>query len=88
MRKEVDGNYRIIKTIGEGTYSTVYKAVDQRINKIVALKRVKIRRVEDGVPKEFVREVEAVQRFEHENILKISEVFVGKSNIMIVSEFC
>ena len=88
MRKEVDGNYRIIKTIGEGTYSTVYKAVDQRINKIVALKRVKIRRVEDGVPKEFVREVEAVQRFDHENILKISEVFVGKSNIMIVSEFC
>ena len=88
MRKEVDGNYRIIKTIGEGTYSTVYKAVDQRINKIVALKRVKIRRVEDGVPKEFVREVESVQRFEHENILKISEVFVGKSNIMIVSEFC
>ena len=87
-RQDIEGNYRILKSIGEGTYSSVYKAVDQRINKIVALKRVKIRRAEDGVPKEFVREVEALQRFDHENILAISEVFIGKSNIMIVSEYC
>mmetsp|Transcript_33757 Transcript_33757/g.41690 ORF Transcript_33757/g.41690 Transcript_33757/m.41690 type:complete len:82 (+) Transcript_33757:1-246(+) len=76
--KDIDGNYRIVKAIGEGTYSTVYKAIDQRCNKVVALKRVKIRRVEDGVPKEFVREVEALQRFNHENIVKIDEVFIGK----------
>ena len=54
----------------------------------MALKRVKIRKVEDGIPKEFVREVEALQRFDHENIIKISEVFIGKSNINIVYEFC
>ena len=28
LKSEIDGNYRIIKTIGEGTYSTVLKAVD------------------------------------------------------------
>lgn len=27
-KKDKDGNYRIIKTVGEGTYSTVFKAVD------------------------------------------------------------
>ena len=58
--QDIEGNYRILKLIGEGTYSSVYKAVDQRNNQIVALKRVKIRRAEDGVPKEFVREVEAL----------------------------
>ena len=26
--KDIDGNYRILKSIGEGTYSSVYKAVD------------------------------------------------------------
>lgn len=59
-KTEIDGNYRIIKTIGEGTYSSVFKAIDQRSNKVVALKRVKIRKAEDGIPKEFVREVEAL----------------------------
>ena len=55
---------------------------------MVALKRVKIRKTEDGIPKEFVREVEAVQRFAHANIIRISEVFIGKSNINIVYEYC
>ena len=87
-KSEIDGNFRIIQTIGEGTYSSVFKAIDQRNNSIVALKRVKIRKVEDGIPKEFVREVEALQRFDHENIIKISEVFIGKSNINIVYEYC
>ena len=59
-KTEIDGNFRIIKTIGQGTYSQVYKAIDQRTNTIVALKKVKIRKAEDGIPKEFVREVEAL----------------------------
>ena len=27
-KSEVDGNFRIIETIGEGTYSSVFKAID------------------------------------------------------------
>ena len=88
MKNTVDGNYRIVKNIGEGTYSSVFKAIDQRTNTVVALKRVKIRRADDGIPKEFVREVETVQRFDHPNIIKISEVFVGKANINLVYEYC
>ena len=60
MKDSIDGNFRLIKTIGQGTYSSVYKAIDQRNNTVVALKRVKIRKAEDGIPKEFVREIEAV----------------------------
>ena len=88
MKNSIDGNFRIVKNIGEGTYSSVYMAIDQRTNSIVALKRIKIRKTEDGIPKEFVREVEAVQRFDHPNIIKISEVFIGKSNINLVYEYC
>ena len=60
MKDSIDGNFRLVKTIGQGTYSSVYKAIDQRNNIVVALKRVKIRKAEDGIPKEFVREIEAV----------------------------
>jgi hypothetical protein len=38
----------------------VFKAVDQSTGEFVALKRVKIRKTEEGVPKEFVREMEAL----------------------------
>ena len=88
MKKDIDSHYRIITSIGEGTYSQVFKAIDQRTNREVALKRVKIRRAEEGLPKEFVREVESLQRLLHKNIVKIEEVFVGKSNINIVYPFC
>jgi len=54
----------------------------------VALKRVKIRKTEEGVPKEFIREMEALQRVLHPNVIRIKEVFVGTSNINVVYPFC
>ena len=66
----------------------MFRAVDIRTDKTVALKRVKIRKAEEGVPKEFIREVESLQRLLHDNIIKIDQVFVGKTNINIVYPFC
>ena len=88
QKKDIDSHYRVIENIGEGTYSSVFKAIDQRNDRVVALKRVKIRKAEEGLPKEFVREVESLQRLLHENIIKVEEVFVGKTNINIVYPFC
>ena len=88
MKKDIDSHYQILGNIGEGTYSTVFKAVDQRTDQVVALKRVKIRKAEEGLPKEFVREIESLQRLLHENIIKVEEVFIGKTNINIVYPFC
>lgn len=53
---------------------------------LVALKRVKIRKADDGLPKEFLREVEVLKYLSHPNIIKIYEVFVGKTNINVVYE--
>ena len=39
------------------------------------------------MPKEFVREVESLQRLVHPNIIRILGVFVGKSHINIVYPF-
>lgn len=55
---------------------------------MVALKRVKIRKAEDGLPADFVREVESLMRLKHPNIISIKEIFVGKTNINIVYPFC
>jgi serine/threonine protein kinase len=53
---------------------------------MVALKKVKIRKADDGLPKEFLREVESLKYVLHPNVIKIREVFVGKTNINIVYE--
>ena len=55
---------------------------------LVALKRVKIRKAEDGLPNEFFRESESLMRLLHPNIISIKEIFVGKTNINIVYPFC
>jgi serine/threonine protein kinase len=87
MKEEQDYYYRLVEKIGEGTYGTVFKTVDQRNGDIVALKKVKIRKADDGLPKEFLREVESLKYVSHPNVIKIREVFVGKSNINIVYDF-
>ena len=52
----------------------------------MALKKVKIRRADDGLPKEFLREVESLKYVTSPYVIKIREVFVGKTNINIVYE--
>ena len=53
----------------------------------MALKKVMLRKADDGLPKEFLRELESLKRVKHENIISIIEVFVGKTNINIVYPF-
>ena len=40
--------------------------------------------MDEGMPKEFVREVESLQRLLHPNIIRIESVFVGRTHINIV----
>ena len=84
----MEWNFRILNQVGEGTFSQVFKAVDQKTDSLVALKKVKIRKAEEGLPQEFLREVETLQRLKHPNIITINEIFVGKTNINIVYPFC
>ena len=85
----MEGNYRIVKKIGEGTYGTVFLAVDQSNAAKVAIKKVKIRKPEDGLPKELLREIETIETIKSHHaqlkgLVDIQEVFVGKTSINIV----
>lgn len=91
----MEGNYRFVKQIGEGTYGTVFKAVDQRNGTKVAIKKVKIRKMEDGLPKELIWEIESQELIAEpkENqpnyVVKIEEVYIGSTNVNIVySPYC
>ena len=52
--------YRLLNKAGEGAHSEVFKAVDLETGGMVALKKIRIRKTEEGMPIEFIREVESL----------------------------
>jgi cell division cycle 2-like protein len=85
-------HYEKIKTISEGTYGVVYKAKCRDTGEIVALKRLKLDtrvRNKAGFPHYALREIQTLFRIEHQNVLGIKEVVVGKSlaQMFLVMEF-
>jgi cell cycle related kinase len=59
--------YTIIGRIGEGAHGLVLKAYDNAspVPKIVALKRILLKRIEDGIPTSILREVKTLQLLKH-----------------------
>ncbi len=73
------GNYDIIETLGRGGMGVVYKARDQRLDRVVALKVLPSRLVDQaqryfGGASPFLREARAVARLQHPNIVQIYEI--------------
>jgi protein kinase len=77
--------YRIIKTLGDGTFGSVYKAINKLTHEIVAIKKMK---------KDFpsweecaeLKEVTSLIRLSHPNIVKLKEVIREKQQLFFVFE--
>uniref|UniRef100_A0A1B0DIR3 cyclin-dependent kinase n=1 Tax=Phlebotomus papatasi TaxID=29031 RepID=A0A1B0DIR3_PHLPP len=79
-----------LNRIGEGTYGIVYRAKDTKTNEIVALKKVRMDQEKDGLPISGLREILILKSCDHENIVKLKEVLVGRSleSIFLSLEYC
>ncbi len=72
--KLIAGRYRMGKVIGEGGFGLVYEAVDERLQKTVAIKLLVARRSRNN--KEFERfqtEALATSRLSHPNIVSVTD---------------
>jgi serine/threonine protein kinase len=49
--------FQKLEKIGEGTYGVVYKAKDTQTNDIIALKKIRLEREDEGVPSTAIREI-------------------------------
>ena len=79
-----------LNRVGEGTYGIVYRARDTKSGEVVALKKMRMEREKDGMPVSGLREISILLGMEHENIVRMKEVAVGRSleSMFLVMEYC
>jgi cell division cycle 2-like len=78
-----------LNRIEEGTFGIVYRARDLASGQIVAIKKLKLEREREGFPVTSLREITALMKLDHPNIVKLREMVVGKEldGVYIVMEF-
>ena len=69
------GDYKVLYLVGTGTFARVYRTVNVKTQKVVALKALRKRfRVEAGMTEQFIREGQIGAKLRHPNIVPIYEV--------------
>jgi serine/threonine protein kinase len=59
-----------MEKLGEGTYGVVYKAKHKVTGEIVAVKRIRLEKEDDGVPSTAIREISLLKNLKHPNIVE------------------
>lgn len=73
--------------IGQGTYSSVYKARDLVNDKVVALKRVRFDNMDPESVKFMAREIVILRRLDHPNIIKLEGLVTSRSSCSLYLVF-
>ena len=87
LGKDGHSRYKKMDKLGEGTYGLVYRAKDLKEKKIVAIKKIKLDRNEEGIPATTLREVSLLQHLKHPNIVDMSGVLYDEGELFLVFEF-
>lgn len=85
----VDGKYKILRVVGKGGMSVVYQAVNEKANKIWAIKEVRKDGVQnfEVVKQNLIVETELLKKFNHPNLPSIIDVIDGEGSFLIVMDY-
>lgn len=85
---EALGPYKILTALGRGGMATVYKAIDTRNERLVALKVVRKDHQKDhDFMRRFEREVEITARLKHANLIELYEAETYEGRLCMALEF-
>ncbi|XP_064359474.1 cyclin-dependent kinase 20 isoform X2 [Dromaius novaehollandiae] len=80
--------YIILGRIGEGAHGVVFKAKNRETGETVALKKVTLRRPEDGVPPQTLREIKALREIEESpHVVRLRAAFAHGPAVVLAFEF-
>ncbi|XP_040568399.1 cyclin-dependent kinase 20 [Lepeophtheirus salmonis] len=80
-------NFTVLGRIGAGAHGIVMKARHKKSCKLVALKKLLIKRPNEGIPSATVREIKILQTVESPYIVKLYYVFPQGLGLVLVFEF-
>jgi serine/threonine-protein kinase len=81
------GKYRVVDKIGRGGMGTVFKAVDETLDRDVAIKVLNPDLAETDVVKRFRAEAMTLARLSHPGIATIYELVLTDDDLLMVMEF-
>lgn len=81
------GPYRVLSVIGEGGMGVVYKAEDQRLQRIVALKVIREFEGDSSRRNRFWQEGRAAAQVSHPNACRIYDITEEQGRLVLVMEF-
>ena len=88
----VGNQYKLVKILGTGAYSTVAEAIDLKLNKRVAIKRANNIFASKTISKRILREINLLRKMNHPNIVKlvnlVLEVDEDFAVAYLVLEYC
>lgn len=83
--------YEVVQEVGRGGMGVVYKAIDHKNKRTVAIKQLILHNVEPVRQKaraeRFKREANLAQRLNHPNIVPVYDIHLGPENFYYVMEF-
>ncbi|PPD92212.1 hypothetical protein GOBAR_DD10837 [Gossypium barbadense] len=80
-------SFEKLEKIGQGTYSTVFRARDLESGKIVALKKVRFDNFEPESVRFMAREILILRRLDHPNVIKLEGIITSRMSCSIFLVF-
>src|SRR5579864_347979 len=80
-------NYRIVEKLGQGGMGAVYKALDVRLNRFLALKFLSPERVTAEGKRRFFQEAKAASALNHPSIVHIYDIGQWEGADFIAMEY-
>jgi len=81
------GPYRVLSVVGEGGMGVVYKAEDQRLERVVALKVIREFEGDSSRRSRFWQEARAAAQVAHPNACRIYDIAEVQDRLVLVMEF-
>ncbi|XP_068208014.1 cyclin-dependent kinase 20-like [Palaemon carinicauda] len=79
-------NYTVVGRIGEGAHGVVVRAKHNITGQMVALKKIPLRRLDQGMPLTALREIKALQELNAKHVVRLLSVFPEGAGFVLAFE--
>ncbi|KAK8739931.1 hypothetical protein OTU49_003270 [Cherax quadricarinatus] len=78
--------YTVVGRIGEGAHGVVVRARHNLTGQMVALKKIPLRRLDQGMPTTALREIKALQEINSKHVVRLLDVFAEGAGFVLAFE--